>query len=351
MLRSALGDQILSPFQFIETRKGRLVLLFYDGFEWRARETLGDRAAAQFRRGARHAYRTLRGTQVFTGYYSSFRALRQGLEDLGCDVRVNDFATARRHPFYPIGLAGYPSVLKAVLLPNPVLFGPGDFGDPQTAATVAREPRIRFLIRAGEWLRQMYVPSCGEKVVTWPSAIDTDRWLPSAKKAKAYDVLIYDKIYHEREELLVKVLEPLQHHLQSLSLSYAVVRYGEHHEQDYFKALSKSRSLAFLSHHETQGRAYLEAMSCGLPVFAWDQGRFMDACLAQNMPQGVEVSSVPYFDERCGTRFKIGDVEPKFDQFWRDLDSFRPREFVLENFSLKARAESYLSIYSRAGVS
>jgi hypothetical protein len=91
------------PFRFIQKRKGGLVLLFYDGFEWRAREGPLARTRSLARRFGRYVYRSLRWTQVFTGYYPSFRPLRMGLEGLGYDVRVNDFRTARAHPNYPTG--------------------------------------------------------------------------------------------------------------------------------------------------------------------------------------------------------------------------------------------------------
>ena len=150
----------------IETSRGPLVLLFYDGFEWRARPGLLGGFAAQGCRAARFVYRTVRRKQVYTGFYTAFLALRTALERHGCDVWVNDFAAARARPGYPIGLAGYPSVLDAVQLPNPVVFGPGDFGTPDAAVAVARDPRMKLLIQPSDWFRDYYRPVCGEKVVT-----------------------------------------------------------------------------------------------------------------------------------------------------------------------------------------
>jgi hypothetical protein len=47
----------------IETSRGPLVLLFYDGFEWRARQGSFARLGAQARRAARFVYRTARRNQ------------------------------------------------------------------------------------------------------------------------------------------------------------------------------------------------------------------------------------------------------------------------------------------------
>jgi hypothetical protein len=336
-------------FELRETKRGRLVLLFYDGFEWRAREKRLPRMYALARRGMRFIYRTLKSRQIFTGYYSAFRALGSGLGEMGCDVRVNDFRTARKYPDYPIGISGYPTALGAVNLPNPVVFGPGDFGSPGEAVAVAAKDRIKFLIRASEWLRQMYLSSCGEKAVVWYSPIDTDRWADCSTEPKSTDVLIYDKIHWDRDRFVPDLIDSFCKHLDGIGLRWEVIRYGDHHSAQFSQALRRSRSMAFLSHHETQGRASLEAMSSGVPVFAWDEGIFMDPALQASLPESVQVSSVPYFDNRCGMRFKCSNMIANFDVFWQNRMEFDPRAFILENFTLEARARAYLEIYQRAG--
>lgn len=336
-------------FNLMRTNKGDLVLLFYDGFEWRARENWFHRTHALLRRTLRYVYRTLNRTQLFTGYYSSFRALKIALENMGYDVRVNDFKTAKKYPDYPIGISGYPTALAAVDLPNPVVFGPGDFGSPSEARAVAAQARIKFLIRASEWLRKMYEPSCGEKAVVWYSPIDTDVWNIGNIAEKHNDVLIYDKIHWDRERLVPLLIEKLCNHLDSKGLSWEIIRYGDHHPAQFAQGLKRSRAMVFLSHHETQGRASLEAMSSGVPVFAWDEGIFMDPNLRDLLPEGVDVSSVPYFDDRCGKKFDSANMIANFDEFWRDMARFDPRSFILDHFTLPARAKAYLEIYKRAG--
>ena len=331
------------------TGKGPLVLLFYDGFEWRARPGVIGGALAQARRFARFAYRSARRRQVRTGFYTAFVALRTALERHGCDVRVNDFATAAAMPDYPIGLAGYPEVLRAVSLPNPVIFGPGDFGTPAAAVSVAAEDRMRLLIQPSDWFRDYYRPSCGDKVVTWFAGIDLDRWAPAPPAAKTIDVLIYDKIRWHREQQVPRVLGRLRAHLEANGLSYRVLRYGEHHQGMFADGLRAARSLAFLCEHETQGLAYQEAMAADVPVFAWDEGEFVDPMLRAAAPPGLAVSAVPYFDSRCGRRFQIDGLEAQFDAFWSCRDYYRPRDYVRDTLSLERSAEAYLELYARAG--
>src|ERR1700746_3184478 len=97
-----------------QTPRGPLVLLFYDGFERPAAAGALGAMRSQTRRFARHLYRTLRGLQVKTGFYTAFLSLARSLRGVGCDVRVNDFGAAAARPTYPIGLAGYPTVLDRV---------------------------------------------------------------------------------------------------------------------------------------------------------------------------------------------------------------------------------------------
>jgi hypothetical protein len=329
----------------IETAKGPLVLLFYDGYEWRARADMAGSAKATLRRHARFLWRTIRRKQVFTGFYTAFRALRIALERHGCDVRVNDFATARAHPQYPIGVAGYPSVLDAIRLPNPTIFGPGDYGTPAEAIGVAADPRMKLLIQPSDWFRDYYRPSCGEKVVTWPAGIDTDRWRDLSGTRKSVDVLIYDKIRWYRADRVPKVLKRLTDHLDTRGLSWRVLRYGEHHLGDFAQGLSDSQTMAFICEHETQGLAYQEALAAGVPVFAWDEGEFVDPLLNGDAPPGLTVSSVPYFDARCGRQFKLADMEAQFDAFWAARASYIPRDYVLEFLSMEQSAMNYLTLY------
>lgn len=331
------------------TARGPLILLFYDGYEWRARAGVVGGTIAQGRRLARYVYRTVRRRQVRTGFYTAFVALRTALERHGCDVRVNDFATAAAMPHYPIGIAGYPSVLDAVRLTNPTIFGPGDYGAPVAARAVAGESRFKLLIQPSDWFRDYYRASCGDKVVTWFAGIDTTKWVEVSSSAKSIDVLIYDKIRWHREDRVPAVLGRLTDRLDALGLSYKILRYGHHHQRAFADSLKSSRSLAFLCEHETQGLAYQEALSAGVPVFAWDEGEFVDPQLNRDAPAGLAVSSVPYFDERCGVKFDLDTIEPRFDDFWARRDSFRPRAFVEDTLSLEKSACLYLDLYARVG--
>jgi len=342
---SLSADDTLALEKAIHTRRGPLVLLFYDGFELKAAEGLAGALHSRAHSAARYAYRTLKRAQVWTGFYTAFQLLRTCLMQAGCDVRVNDFALARRHPTYPIGLSGYPSVLDKVRLPNPVIFGPGDYGLPDSAAVLASEPRIRKLIQPCEWAASLYRRDCGDKMLVWPVGIDTDRWTDASACPKDIDVLIYDKIRWQREREVPRVLERVKEGLRAAGLSFETVQYGHHHLSRFAALMRRSRAMVFLCEHETQGLACQEAMSCNLPILAWDEGDLVDPVQRRFAGPDLRVSSVPYFDERCGERFQIAEFESALSRFWSRLNTYQPRRFVEERLSLSQSARTYLAAY------
>jgi glycosyltransferase involved in cell wall biosynthesis len=330
--------------------RGPTVLLFYDGFELKLRHGLTGRCYAGLHHLARRSYRTVRGRQVWTGFFTAFRLLVRSLRRYGCDVRINALSLAAAHPSLPIGLAGYPTVLDGVPSPNPRLFGPGDFGYPDRAAEVARDPRIRILTQPSEWPVEYYRAACGDKLRVMFVGIDTDRWPDFSSNRKDLDVLIYDKIRWDKGEVrrnaVPDILGRITGHLDRLGLSYMVLRYGAHHLSRFRAALRRTRSMIFLCEHETQGLAYQEAMSCNVPIFALDEGVLVDPMQRRFADPALRVSSVPYFDASCGERFIPDNLEDGFARFWDRRQAYTPRQFVLRNLSMRQAAHNYLSLYT-----
>lgn len=325
----------------------RRIDFFYDGFEEKALDRPLGRLQSAGHLRLRTAYRFLRGSQPYTGFYTAFRNLKAGLESLGFDVRVNDFAHARRNPRQPIGMAGFPAVFDSVVLPNPAVFGPGEMPMPQDIARVTEHNNIRIFTQPSDWATGLYRDSLGDRVQTWFAPIMLRQWPDLSRARKTTDVLIYDKIYFDREIMAPRILDRLRAHLDRRGLRHVTLRYGDHRIRDFRKALKASRVAVFLSAHETQGLAYQEAMASGLPVLAWNEGRFCDPN-ADQWPR-VAVSSVPYFDERCGMTFVEAKLEQRFDAFWSARDQFRPRAYVAEMLNPRRSGQIYLDLLRRAG--
>jgi hypothetical protein len=321
-----------------------VILLFYDGYERHAGPNPVQWLKAEAHRHARFAWRTLRRKQVRTGYYTAFMNLCDALRRENYKVRINDFAAARRWPDHPIGVCGYPSVFAKVdSLKNPRLIGPGLYSSPTENPTLMQDPRNRFYTQRCDWMRDLFAPFYGaDRLKYWYRGFDLDEFEDVSKRPKEYDVVVYDKIYHQRDTLYPQTIVPFLKELDARGLRYRVFRYGYYIRQDYVAALKASRSLAFFAHSETQGHACQEAMAMNIPVFAWDEGVWLDPLAKDVSDKPIPASSVPHFDDRCGVRFKIADMIKKFDAFWPKLESYRPREFMGQTLSLKGSAETYV---------
>lgn len=335
------------PDTLEQTSRGPLVLLFYDGYELRANPGIVGALSSQTRRILRYTKRTLYRQQVRTGFYTAFLALVNSLKGIGCDVRVNNFMAARKRPYYPIGLAGYPSIVNKIDLPNPRIFGPGDFGTPPASVAVAANPRFKKLIQPSDWSTEMYRSFCGDRMLTWFVGIDTKKLPDLSKERKDFDFIVYDKIRWRRNERGPSILNRITGHLDAMGRSYTVLRYGHHHHYQFLHALRRSRAMIFICEHETQGLAYQEAMSCNIPVLAWDEGKLVDPTLKPYVNANMVITSVPYFDNECGMKFTMVNFEQIYDEFWQKLSRFNPRHYVENNLSPELSATHYLAEYAQ----
>src|SRR5205807_3511959 len=104
---------------------------------------------------------------------------------------------------------------------------------------------------------------------------DTEEWKPTGEP-KQFDFLIYDKIRWRVETFNEELLDPIKRLLNKRNLTFRTIRYGEYTPPQFKVALAKSKAMIFLCEHESQGLAYQEALSSGVPILAWDQGWCLD---------------------------------------------------------------------------
>jgi hypothetical protein len=326
----------------------RTVALFYDGYETQALDRPLGRFQSGTRRRLRAAWRRIKRVQVDTGYFTAFLNLKRSLETQGVTVRVNDFAYARAHPSEPIGISGYPRVFERVRLPNPAVFGPGYVPPPDEVEAVMARCNIKVMTLPSEWPCRLWADRLGAGAQPMSVAIDLDAWPDLSSEPKTLDLLVYDKIRWHRAEREADLLEPFLALARARGLRVRVLRYGHHHLSQFKEALAAARGLVFLCEHETQGLAYQEAMASGVPVLAWDEGVLVDPHQGRFAPSDLRVSSVPYFDARCGLTFAKSEMEARFDAFLAGLNSFNPRAYVAEALSPEAGARRYLALLEQA---
>jgi len=270
-----------------------------------------------------------------------------GLEKLKYPYRFNDFSYAKRHPEELACIIGKPQVLFDRSWKNRILFGASVFSHSIECPDLFEKYPVKKILVPGEWMRQMFEPHYGNKVMAWPVGIDTDTWVPSSEP-KSIDVLIYDKVRWKHDQYNQELIEPIQMHLAARKLRVESIRYGHYQPKDLLNKVKRSRAVIFLCEHETQGLAYQQILAAGVPILAWDRGGYwQDPAHFPHRVQFQPVSSVPYWDERCGMKFEdtTGFVR-SFDPFWEYVrtNQFKPREYVLENLTLEKAARQYLDI-------
>ena len=275
--------------------------------------------------------------------------LMQGLDKLGISYRFNDYRYINQHPKEIACIIGKPHLLFERKWKNPIVFGAGIFSHPCEAPDLLMKfPNIKRVLVPGQWMRDMFKPFYGNNVTAWPTGIDTEYWTPVAlNQQKKIDFIIYDKIRWEHDKYATELLQPIIKRLDELSLSYIIIKYGSYQSNDLKQALDNARAAIFLCEHETQGLAYQQMLSSGVPILAWDRGGYwQDPYYYPRIKYGP-VSSVPYWSDECGLKFEGAiDFNAKLGQFLSLLNSnyFNPRNYIVENLSLEKCALAYVQI-------
>ena len=291
--------------------------------------------------------RMLRGQPRPGGQARVFLNLCAGLDRIGVRYRVNDYRYARKNPNRTACVVGKPCVLDKVEWRNPILFGASIYSHPLEDQTLLERLPIKKILVPGPWMKDMCARYWGAAVEAWPVGIDTAFWRPATTIQKTTDVLLYDKVRWEHDRYEISLLEPIRRLLRKHGRSFAEVRYGYYQEEDFHAALARCRSMVFLCEHETQGIAYQQALSCAIPIFAWDRGGpWQDPAFYPDKVVFEPVTSVPYWDERCGNRFAdTTDFENRWPDFWENVISnrFQPRDYIIENLTLEKCARDYIA--------
>lgn len=290
--------------------------------------------------------RLVRGRQLPGGQKMVFLNLLKGLDRINQPYRVNDFAFARRNPESLACIIGKPNLLFERPWKNPILFGAAVFSHPLDCPDLLERYPVKKVIVPGKWMQKMFHAYYGDKVIDWPVGIDTRRWQPSAC-TKDLDFLIYHKIRWEQSHFESSLVEPIISELRKRYLSFQIIRYGSYKPDQLLDLASRSKAAIFLCEHETQGLAYQQLLSMNIPVLAWDRGGYWQdpAYYPHKVQFNDGVSSVPYWDERCGMKFwDLPDFSAQLDNLLSRLPAFQPRSYILENLTLEICARRYLEI-------
>lgn len=173
------------------------------------------------------------------------------------------------------------------------------------------------------------------KIFSFP--VDTNKFKPIQNdKTK---VFVYFKRRKQGE------LEMVESFLTSKNIDYRVFDYVKRYDEgEYLNYLQKSKYGIIVGAHESQGFAIEEALSCGVPLLVWNISS-MSQEEGSRYPQEIKATSIPYWDKRCGEYFyKKEEFQTKYGEFINKLNTYKPREFVLENLSVEKCVENFKKI-------
>jgi glycosyltransferase involved in cell wall biosynthesis len=286
-----------------------------------------------------------------SGQRMVYQNLKEGLDRAGISYRDNDFRHIQKHPDELMCIVGKPYLLFEYDWPNPIVLGASVFDHPVAHPDFwERYPNVRMMLIPGPWMYDMFAEHYPEdKLAVWPVGIDTEEWCPERPhEEKPERVLLYDKTRFSPDRQERILIEPIRKHLRSLGIEIETLRYGHYFPEDLKGALNRCRAVVFICEHETQGIAYQQMLASGVPLLAWERGGYwQDPNFFPDRVRYGPVSSVPYWDERCGMKFENADsFRSSFGTFWERLEKgdFDPRAYVLENLTLSKCAQRYAEL-------
>ena len=197
-------------------------------------------------------------------------------------------------------------------------------------------------IQPSEWASQVWRDMKAETFIpikTLPFAVNVDKFKPN--KSSKEKVFIYFKRRKQEE------LKFLKKFLNNKNIDFQIFDYVKRYkEEDYLKYLQESKYGIWLGAHESQGFALQEALSCNVPLIVWNVSS-MNQEEGINYP-AIKATSIPYWDERCGEYFyNSNEFEETYNRFINKLDTYKPREYILENLSVEKCAENLKSLINR----
>lgn len=267
----------------------------------------------------------------------------KGLDLIGVPYVVNRALNATDHIWIhddPVALASaskLSSNFKIIAGPN-IYTTPGELP--------LKLPTSLLWLHPATWVKEFWDTFGGDKIHSnvWPVGIDTEYFKPS--KTTKDLILIYNKM---RSQIDVNMVCSL---LNKLREPYRVLTYGTYNESEYRTLLQRAKAMVWVGRSESQGIAFLEAMSMNVPMLVWDithfgnwEGKGKEKFNAEQLAF-LSATAVPYFDLTCGIRVTSQEeLESSLPNFIEQLNSFRPREYVVNNFSLSKQASALVSFF------
>ena len=170
-------------------------------------------------------------------------------------------------------------------------------------------------------------------VVAIPFGVDTEKFIQT--------INIRDKILLYYKDRNPKELNYLEQFLQEKNIQYKLFNYKQRYDSnEYLSYLKNCKYGIWLGSHESQGFALEEALACNVPLLVWNvklrNQEWSRRKYYTNKQLTTIISTIPYWDERCGEFFyKQEDFEQTFEKFISKLNTYKPREYIMEILNVK----------------
>jgi hypothetical protein len=238
-------------------------------------------------------------------------------------------------PAIPIPVAQYPNTR--------FLFGPHFSVFPDNRLQQILSPNTSYILLS-TWVKQywsQYLQNILHLVDTIPFAVDTTKFSPKYPIQTRNKVFIY---YKRRDPNELNMIETF---LKTQNIEYKLFDYTQRYEEhDYIKYLQQTKYAIWLTAHESQGFALQEALSMDVPLFVWNVNS-MSQEYGVNHPN-IPATTIPFWDSRCGEYFyNESEFLSTFQIFLSRLETYRPREYILENLSSEICEKRFIDLIKK----
>jgi hypothetical protein len=232
-------------------------------------------------------------------------------------------------PSQPINVSLYPN--------TKFIFGPhfSIFPDKNQIDLISR-PNSTY-IQPSEWASNVWINDeiCKNiKIKSLPFAVNTYKFNENKPILERNQVFIYYKGRNMQD------LSLIEQFFKNKNINYKIFSYkNKYNENDFINYLQNSKYGIWIGCNESQGFALEEALSCNVPLLVWNI-KF----ISKNN-KDISATSIPYWDERCGEYFyNINELENIFNLFISKLNTYKPREYILENLTSNLCEQKLINI-------
>jgi glycosyltransferase involved in cell wall biosynthesis len=236
-------------------------------------------------------------------------------------------------PNYPIDVSKYPN--------TKFLFGPHFSIFPEKNLLDIIRAKNTIYVQPSEWAADVWKNNvvCNNiKIKTMPFGVDTTKFNEINNIEERKKVFIYFKRRKPSE------LEFLLSFLKTQNLEVKLFDYcSKYSEEEYLYYLQNSKYGIWLDAHESQGFALEEALSCNVPLLVWNVTSMKQEYGSKY--DDIPATTIPYWDERCGEYFyNFEELEDKYNLFISKLNTYKPREYILENLSMEICEKKFIEL-------